>query len=63
MKFNIFKDFNNAFHVNKLYLANTDPLLNQSMDNTQSFSIQKNGEKEFVIKDIMAEMKNKKKKK
>ena len=60
MKFDTSKDFNNTFYVNKLYLTNTDPLLSQFMDNMQPLSIQKDEEERFVVKNIITEIKNKK---
>ena len=57
------KGFNNIFYINKLHLTNIDLLLNQFGDNTQPFSIQKDGEERFIIKNIITEIKNKKKKK
>ena len=60
IKLDISKGFNDVFHVDKLYLANIDPLSSQSGDDVQSFSIQKDGEEGFVVENIMAEMKNKK---
>ena len=62
MKLDIFKDFNNAFYINKLHLANIDFFFNQSVDNTQSPLIQKNKKEGFIIKNIITKMKNKKKK-
>ena len=63
MKLDTPKDFNDTFHVDKLCLANTDPLLNQPGNNAQPFPIQKDRKEGFIIKNIMAEVKNKKKKK
>ena len=56
----MFKNLNNTFYINKLYLTNIDPFLNQSIDNMQSFSIQKNKKKGFIIKNIIIKIKNKK---
>ena len=63
MKLDTPKDLNNTFHIDKLRLANTDSLPNQSENNTQPPLIQKNKKKGFIIKNIMAEVKNKKRKK
>ena len=60
MKLDIFKNLNNVFHINKLYLINTDPLPNQPGDDVQSFSIQKDEEEGFMMENIMTEIKNKK---
>ena len=59
----MFKGFNNVFYINKLCLINIDFFLNQSVDDTQLFLIQKNKKEEFIIKNIMTEMKNKKRRK
>ena len=62
MKLDIPKNLNNTFHVNKLRLTNTDPLLNQPGNNVQPPPIQKDKKKGFMIKDIITEVKNKKEK-
>ena len=46
MKLNTLKDINDVFYVNKLYMANTDPLFSQPVDNTQPPSIQDDNEDE-----------------
>ena len=56
------KNLNNAFYINKLHLININLLLNQPVDNMQSPPIQKNRKKGFIIKNIIIEVKNKKKK-
>ena len=60
MKLDTPKNFNNIFHINKLHLTNTDFFPNQPRNNTQPPLIQENRKKGFIIKNIMAEMKNKK---
>ena len=60
VKLNTSKNLNDAFHVDKLHLANTDPLLSQPRNNTQPPPIQEDEKEGFVVEDIMAEMKNKK---
>ena len=62
MKFNISLGLNNAFYINKLYLINNNPLLNQFINDTQPSPIQKNRIKEYIIKNIIAEKKRKIKK-
>ena len=59
MKLDIFLGFNDIFYINKLYLTNNNPLLNQFVDDTQPPLIQEDGVEEYMVEDIMAEKKRK----
>ena len=63
IKFNISKDFNNTFHINKLYLININPLPNQFINDMQPSLIQKDRKKKFIIENIIIKLKNKKERK
>ena len=55
MKLDIFKNINNSFYVDKLYLANNDSFSSQPINDLQPPSIQKDNIEKFIIKDIIAE--------
>ena len=54
------KGINDVFYVNKLCAASINLFFNQLIDDTQPPLIQNNGEDEWIVEEIMAEIKKKK---